>query len=250
MNQLSVPRSALATAPAPHLSDRYSFISTAEVIERMGAEGYQVASAKTNNPRKREAAYTRHSLDFRHPDFTEINGAIPRIIFVNSHDGTSAAKLLAGVFRFVCSNGLVVGNTVANISVRHSSERMADELIERVRGLARNTSDLFGKIDRWTRRDLTAEQQREFARFAAYLRWGDAARYEPEEVLTARRAEDEGGDLWRVFNRIQENTVRGGLEGLYRSGRAARSQPLSDIGRDLDFNAQLWLLAEEVAEQW
>ena len=65
-----------------------------------------------------------------------------------------------------------------------------------------------------------------------------------------RRHEDDRGDLWTTFNRLQENTVRGGIEGLSRSGRAATSRPLSDISRSVDYNAQLWQLAEEVAEQW
>jgi len=65
-----------------------------------------------------------------------------------------------------------------------------------------------------------------------------------------RREEDDRGDLWTTFNRLQENTVRGGLVGLSRSGRQATSRPLTDIQRDLAYNAQLWQLADELAEAW
>lgn len=245
----TLPASALATAAAPTLSDRYQFISSHDIVERFAQEGWQVASATVAAPRKRDPLFAKHMIDFRNPDFEPVNGAVPRIILVNSHDGSSSARVLAGVFRFVCSNGLVVGNTVGKEIVRHTGDAAAD-LIHRMRSLAKNTSELYSKIDRWSKVDLSKAQRYEFARFAAQLRWGDAQRFEPEDLLQVRRSEDDRGDLWATFNAIQENTVRGGIEGLSRSGRAATSRPLSDISRSVEYNAQLWQLAEEVAEQW
>ncbi len=245
----TLPASALATTAAPTVSERYQFISSNEIIQRFAQEGWAVDSATVAAPRKRDVLFAKHMIDFRHPDFEPINGAVPRIILVNSHDGSSSAKVLAGVFRFVCSNGLVVGNTVGREVVRHTGDAAAD-LIHRMRQLAKNTSDLYSKIDRWSNIDLTQAQRHEFARFAAQLRWGDAQRFTPEDLLQVRREGDDRGDLWTTFNRLQENTVRGGIEGLSRSGRAATSRPLSDISRSVDYNAQLWQLAEEVAEQW
>lgn len=245
----TLPASALATTAAPTVSERYQFISSHEIVQRFAQEGWAVDSATVAAPRKRDVLFAKHMIDFRHPDFEPINGAVPRIILVNSHDGSSSAKVLAGVFRFVCSNGLVVGNTVGREVVRHTGDAAAD-LIHRMRQLAKNTSDLYSKIDRWSNIDLTQAQRHEFARFAAQLRWGDAQRFTPEDLLQVRREGDDRGDLWTTFNRLQENTVRGGIEGLSRSGRAATSRPLSDISRSVDYNAQLWQLAEEVAEQW
>lgn len=245
----TLPASALSTTAAPTVSERYQFISSNEIIQRFAQEGWQVDNATVAAPRKRDPLYAKHMIDFRHPDFQEINGAVPRIILVNSHDGSSSAKVLAGVFRFVCANGLVVGNTVGRETVRHTGDAAAD-LIHRMRQLARNTSDLYSKIERWSNIDLTKAQRYEFARFAAQLRWGDAQRFTPEDLLQVRREGDDRGDLWTTFNRLQENTVRGGIEGLSRSGRAATSRPLSDISRSVEYNAQLWQLAEEVAEQW
>jgi hypothetical protein len=245
----TLPAAALAAAPAPTLSSRYEFIDTRDIVQRVAEEGWQVATATTASPRKRDALFTKHMIDFRHPDFAPVHGAVPRLIFTNSHDGSSSAKILAGVFRFVCSNGLVVGTTTASETVRHTGDAAAD-LIHRVQQLARETSKVYSSIDRWSKKDLTRAQRYEFARFAAQLRWGDAQRFAPEDLLMVRRAEDDRGDLWATFNRVQENTVRGGIEGLSRSGRAATSRPLSDITRSVDYNAALWTLAEEVAETW
>lgn len=246
---MNLPASALATVAAPTVSARYQFISSSDIIQRFAQEGWQVASSSVAIPRKREGAYAKHMIDLRHPDHEEINGSVPRIILVNSHDGSSSARVMAGVFRFVCANGLVVGTTVGKEVVRHTGDAAAD-LIHRMQQLAKNTSKLYTQIDHWSKIDMSRAQRTEFARFAAQLRWGDAQRFSPDELLEPRRAEDDRGDLWSVFNRVQENTVRGGLEGLSRSGRAATSRPLSDISRSVDYNAQLWQLAEEVAEQW
>lgn len=245
----SLPTSALATTAAPTVSERYQFISSNEIIERFAEDGWVVADANVAAPRKRDPLFAKHMIDFRHPDYKEINGAVPRIILVNSHDGSSSARVLAGVFRFVCSNGLVVGTTTGKEVVRHTGDAAAD-LIHRMQQLARNTSKLYTQIDTWSKKDLTKAQRHEMARFAAQLRWGDAQRFSAEDLLAVRRADDDRGDLWTTFNRLQENTVRGGIEGLSRSGRSATSRPLSDISRSVEYNAQLWQLAEEVAETW
>ena len=247
MNNL--PLSVLADHAAPTMSGRYVHVNSREVVELMEQEGFYVAAAKTNAPRSRDPMFARHSIEFRRREAPVVEGATPRIIFVNSHDGTTAATAMSGMYRFVCSNGLVIGQTLEQIKQRHAGDA-AYELIARMRSLAKNSEQTFTKIEQWSRKQLTTPQRHEFARFAAQLRWGDAAMFEPEEMLKLRRAEDDRGDLWSTFNRLQENTVRGGLIGLSRSGRQATSRPLTDIQRDLSYNAQLWQLAEELAEAW
>jgi len=244
-----IPASALAVTAAPTVSSRYQFVSSKEIIERFAQEGWELARAISAEPRRRDAAYAKHMLDFRHPDHEEVDGAVPRIIVVNSHDGSSSARVMAGVFRFVCSNGLVIGNVTTREAVRHAGDAAAD-LIHRMQTIARETDRIYQTINSWSAIQLTAQQRNQFARFAAQLRWGDANRFQPEDLLMVRRDADDKGDLWTTFNRLQENTVRGGIEGVARSGRAATSRPLSDISRSVDYNAQLWQLAEEVAETW
>ncbi len=246
---MSLPASVLSTSAAPTTSDRYQFISTAEIINRFAQEGWEPVNATVASPKKRDKAFAKHMVDFRHPDFGEVNGAVPRIILVNSHDGTTSARVMSGMFRFVCSNGLVVGHTVEQHAVRHYGDA-ASALIGRMQALAKSTSDIYQQVERWSKKDLTKAQRNEFARFAAQLRWGDAHRFEADDLLALRRAEDDKGDLWSTFNRVQENTVRGGVEGLSRSGRLATSRPLSDIMRGVDYNAKLWQLAEEVSTTW
>lgn len=247
---LKMSPAALAERPAPTTGKHYSFIDTRSVVQLMESEGYRVTSAKQASPRKRDPLFTRHVVEFRRPVDEEaakqVLGAVPRLIFTNSHDGSGSARVLAGMFKFVCSNGLVVGTTTGNFRVRHAADAAAD-VIMRVRELAKNTDRIYQSIDRWSRVDLSAAQRVEFARMASQLRWGHPDLFEPEQVLRVRRPEDDRGDLWSVFNRVQENAVRGGMVGLTESGRRNTARPLADIARDLQFNGALWELAEEFA---
>lgn len=242
-----LPAAVLATTPAPSMSERYVHVNTNDVIRLMEREGFHVTAAKTASPRSRDPLFARHMVEFRPNKEVEYAGATPRVIFTNSHDGTCAAQAMAGLYRFVCANGLVIGQTTEQIKQRHTGDA-AYELIERMRALAKNTERTFSQIDRWSRIELTASQRNDYARLVAQLRWGDAAMFEPAELLAPRRETDSLPDLWTTFNVLQENTVRGGVSGLSRSGRAATSRPLTDIQRDLAYNARLWQLTTEIAD--
>lgn len=251
----SLPAAVLQKSPSPKMSDRYVHIDSSEVIALMAAEGFQVAKIETPVSRRKTQAdplFIKHQIDFRREDWIanprndKRGGYVPRVLYTNSHDGTTAASFMMGVYAFVCSNGMVVGSTYASEKVRHAGET-AKGLIGRMQKLAGNTAPLFDQIDKWQEKQLTGPQAREFARLASVLRWGDPHRFDAQVLLSARRDEDDAGDLWSVFNRVQENTVRGGLNGLSRSGRAATSRPLSELASTTKYNADLWRLAEDFA---
>lgn len=245
----NLPPAAVATKPAEHLSDRYKFISTKHVIQMMADEGFEVHSTAV---RRRRAANPNpalgaHVVDFRHPAAPAIHGTVPRMLFMNSHDGSRRASVRIGAFRLVCSNGMVSGLTMAQADIRHSGDAAA-ELVERMRQLSKNTLPMFQAIERWTKKDLSRSQQHEFARLAAQLRWANANTVTTDALLEVRRAGDDAGDLWSVFNRVQEATTRAELRGRAPTGRPFVTKPLLEIGPNMKFNSALWQLAEEFAE--
>lgn len=249
MNDLALPPSVLSDRPHPKMSPRYVYHDAREVIRILESEGFALASASAPAVRRggRDPAFSKHVLDFRMPEAPVVEGTTPRVLYVGSHDGTTASRIMLGAFRFICSNGLVVGSTYAREVVRHSGQQAA-EFIDRIRSLAKSSAPLFAQIERWSKIDMSASERHEFARLAAVLRFGDAQRFAPEQLLTPRRAEDDRGDLWSVFNRVQENAIAGGLEGATADGRRLTSRRLAAIDASLSFNAQLWALAEEFAE--
>ena len=90
---------------------------------------------------------------------------------------------------------------------------------------------------------------------AAFARAALALKYDPEDgaapvtesqLLMPRRFEDRRDDLWTTFNRVQENLVKGGLQGRNRAGRATTTRPVQGIDQNVKLNRALWLLAEEM----
>jgi hypothetical protein len=71
----------------------------------------------------------------------------------------------------------------------------------------------------------------------------------PATLLEARRAEDEGSDLWHTLNRVQENLIRGGVADGHRDrrGRLRSVRGLRGIDSKVDLNKGLWTLAERLA---
>ena len=108
--------------PRTSRSQRYAYIPTAAVLTELRKEGFQpfmVTQTRVRDEGKRE--HTKHMIRLRHA--SQINGAeANEIVLLNSHDGTSSYQMLAGMFRFVCSNGLVRGNTVADVRVPHKGD--------------------------------------------------------------------------------------------------------------------------------
>lgn len=124
-----VAPSIFADAPHESRSERYAYIPTAAVLAELRKEGFEpfmAAQTRVRHDDRRD--YTKHMLRLRHA--SQINGAeANEIVLLNSHDGTSSYQMLAGMFRFVCSNGLVCGDTVADVRVPHKGD-VAGSVIE------------------------------------------------------------------------------------------------------------------------
>ena len=174
------------------------------------------------------------------------------IILINSHDGASSYQMLAGVFRFVCCNGLVCGTVANDIRIPHKGN-VQDEVIE---GAFRVLDD-FEAVDASAEamKALTLDEGEElaFATAALSLRYGEErsegqppAPITAAQLVEARRIEDTGRSLWTSFQRIQENVMRGGQPGRSTQGRRVRSREVASIDRGVSLNRALWVLAEEM----
>jgi hypothetical protein len=106
---------------------------------------------------------------------------------------------------------------------------------------------LAAQIERMEQRKLPKDEQVSFAERALELRYpkGTRSGLEPAQLLTARRTEDVGDDLWRITNRIQENLLRGGLMRRTVSGRQIRTRSITAIAQDVRINGGIWDLAAE-----
>ena len=244
-----VAPSIFAEAAHDSRSARYTYIPTSTILDGLRKEGFQpfaVTQTRVRDEGKRD--FTKHMLRLRHASQiadTEAN----EIILLNSHDGTSSCQMLAGMFRFVCANGLVCGNTVSDVRVPHKGQ-IIDNVIEG----AYDVLDGFGLV-RELRDDMRAIALRP-AEAEIFARSALTLKYEPDpvkpapvtesQILAPRRSADTGTDLWTTFNRVQENLVRGGLPARNAAGHRTRTREVQGIDQSVKINRALWLLADEM----
>ena len=243
-------------------SDRYSYIPTSEIVDGMRTQGFEPVFAKQGSSRiEGKADFTKHLIRFRHQAedaaTRRIGGIYPEVVVVNSHDGTSAYKVMAGLMRLVCLNGMVVNDRdLASVSVPHKGDVMS-QVIEGSFSVLGESRKAVEAADTWSGITLSTDEQMIMAEAAHVIRFGDADGHvdtpiRPVQLLDRRRVGDAGPDLWRTANRIQENVIRGGLTAMGRDAnnrpRRTTTKEVRSIDGDVKMNRALWLLNERMAQ--
>ncbi len=235
-------------APAAHesLSPKYTFIPTERVLAGLMSAGFVPVEARQAISRRGSPVHARHILRLRRRyETVQLRDSVPEIVFLNSHDGSSAYQLRMGVFRVVCTNGMIVSRgSFPAYCVSHRGN-VVDEVVAAALNIAERFEALAGQVERMESRQLFKDEQIEFAGQALGLRFEDTAQagMPPSALLAVRRTDDAGNDLWSVLNRVQENLLRGGLSRRSATGRLTRTRRISSIREDVRINSGLWDLA-------
>lgn len=258
----SLAPSAFAIQPYVKQSNRYAFIPTSAVIEGMRQAGFvPVMASQSRCQLEDKRDFTKHMIRFRSvgsiAQEAVVGDSILEAVLINSHDGTSAYKLMCGVFRFVCSNGMVVADSLLeSIHIRHTGN-VIEEVIAESHRILEQAPKVIDTIRDWQTIELAPVEQRFLAESAHSLRFpvdeetGEAhTKVTPELLLSPRRRDDSNPDLWHTFNRIQENSIRGVKTWGRVNGRVERisSRQVKGIDQDVKLNRALWALAEKMAE--
>lgn len=127
-----------------------------------------------------------------------------RLQCFNSVDGSTRFRALMGWFRFVCSNGLIVGVTRHDIRKRHVGEIDLDHVGATVRAGVREAVAERATLTRWRRREVAPGRVAEWADRDLREAWGFKA---------AARAFNIALDGWDVaideaYNRRLPSTIR------------------------------------------
>jgi hypothetical protein len=169
--------------------------------------------------------------------------AVPELILINSHDASSAYTLRAGLFRPVCTNGLV--SPIGDFGLLHVPHRgnILHNVVDGALQIARGFDDITQHVERMAARLLDDQERREFAVAALRVRYANPAQHlpiRPEQLLNERRSADAGNSLWLTYNVVQENLMAGGLHGRAASGYASRTRAIRAIREDVRLNVALW----------
>ena len=261
------------------LSKHYSFVPTMNVVNDLRALGYEVTDAVQVKARKKSTnGYQKHMITFEHPKYkldqvkeveiadgeteTQVQKPTeyPQILLTNSHDGGNAFTLSAGIFRLVCSNGLVI-KTEDYGSARLVHKGYSFEAVQKlVKEFEVTVSEVLNKITEMKKVELTKDQQIEFAKKAALLRFTAKSYNEDniadvvsiDDLLNVERKEDAGNGLYEVFNRVQESLIQGkylyAINGKVdrQVGKTRKARPIKNFKQSIDVNKKLSELAFEL----
>ena len=237
-------------------SERYTYIPTIDVLRGLRKEGFEPFMVAQGQSRvEGKAEFTKHMIRVRHvgggagtamtkPEANEI-------ILINSHDGASSYRMLAGVIRYVCSNGLVVGDIAHDIHIAHKGD-VASDVIDGAFRVLEDFDAVDASIDAMKSRILQADEERTFATTALALRYGERTEGQPaapitaEQLMQLRRPEDVGHTIWANLQRTQEHLLRGGQTGRSAQGRRIQTRAIGSIDRNVSLNRALWGMAEEM----
>ena len=235
------------------LSDHYSFVPTMNVVRDLQTMGWDCVDAKQVKARKKSTnGYQKHMLTFEHPKY-KVEGVeeYPQLLLTNSHDGGNAFQLSAGIFRLVCSNGLVIKTedygTQRLIHKGYSFEAVQ----EMVEGFIATIDETMTRITAMKRTQLDKDQMTEFAKQAALLRFTSKSYNEEnidkvvyiDELLEATRKEDDGNAVWEVFNRVQERLVGGNYHYKGTKDKPRKARPIKNFKQNFEVNKKLSELA-------
>lgn len=250
---------AFLDAPTRQVSSKYVHVPTSRVIEDLISMGWQpVQAAQRRGRAGKTSVFSKHMIKFQNPNLiikgNDGDDVFPQIILTNSHDGTQSFKFMMGLYRLVCSNGLVIADEeFASFKIRHMGYSFED-LQELITNAVEELPKKVEVINTMKNIELTDKQQKDLAFKAFLLRQGIALESEQakevkiadevlENILEVQRGEDAGNDLWVTFNRVQEAITQGGFQGALQGAKIRKVRKIKSFEKDLKLNQQLFDLA-------
>jgi|TARA_R100000482_G_scaffold92883_1_gene38510 hypothetical protein len=244
----------------PNVTKKYLFVNTEQIIDDLDKLGWKPVTAAMRKSRGKETIFSKHMVTFQNPDIkitgTDGDDSYPRIIMTNSHDGLQAFKFSVGIFRLVCSNGLVVADEkFSEFKIRHKGYTFS-ELRDVVSKAVKDLPNKVEVLNKMKNKILTKDEKEKLALDAMLIRAGitpdsdKAKKFEYdqetiEDILDPKRKEDKGDDLWKVFNVVQEKITQGefhaALKGAQTKVRKVRK--IKSFEKDLQVNKELFKLA-------
>lgn len=245
--------SIYASGPMASVSPRYRFVPTARIVDGLAEHNWvpvAVEEQRIRNEARR--GFQKHLIRFRRSEQMQtLDEWNVELVLLNSHDKGCAYQLHAGIYRRICSNGLVLSQgSFEAIRFRHAGP-LTEEVVQASFRLLDFVPRVGELVNRFRSRSLEVRESLDLARHALLLRYDsvESAPVEPDTLLKARRPEDEGTDLWRTMNRLGENLERGGVSDFHhdKRGKLRSVRALRGIDSKVSLNKGLWGLAEQLA---
>jgi len=210
------------------------YIPTLDIVKKFQNEGWQIKGV--NEQRGKNRKISSNYIQLHHPDFAVKNNkgkdeAFTSITISNSCNGAKPLQMNLGIYRQVCSNGLVRFDQHGETEKIKHIEINANNLDRFLVPINNKVDKMLAEITEMKHRGLSAEDMKKLATEAASLRYANLDDINIDDLLAVNRVEDESNDLWTVFNRIQENLTH----------------DIVNLDEDIKLNQRLFALAETFA---
>jgi hypothetical protein len=210
------------------------YIPTLDLVTKLQDEGWRLSGVAEHRSKNRKI--TNNYVQMQHPDFAVQNKqgkneAFTSITLSNSNSGAQPLQMSLGMFRQVCSNGLIAYDQHAeseNIKHTEINYRDLDRFVSTMNSKA---NKLLTEVNEMKHRGISMKDLRKLATEAYLLRYDNLEDINIDDLFAVNRVEDESNDLWTVFNRIQENLTH----------------DITNMKEDIKLNQQLFKLVETFA---
>jgi sulfate adenylyltransferase subunit 1 (EFTu-like GTPase family) len=104
------------------------------------------------------------------------------------------------------------------------------------------------KINKLESITLNQSEKESFAKYSIPLRFEEHLEINHNDLLIPHREQDLKDDLYTVLNVIQENLLRGNIQGINKdTKRRFTSKEITSISKDTEVNKGIWDIAEKIA---
>jgi hypothetical protein len=218
-----------------NVSNKYIAVPTQEVINiaKEFDNDVKIVGFNRANVRDQEKhGFQKHAVMLEFSNSQMLDGTNMNLVIYNSSDRSTSLKLYAGLLRMVCSNQCVMGDQIMEpVMIKHTNTQWTHT----VRSVMENFEEVQAKTN-----DMIARMLNK------YVSYGDQGRFaedvasvlnkhikgeiiDPYELNLAHRAEDVGKNVWNMYQRIQYNTMNGGIKRLIKKEDPDEPAKLIDV---------------------
>jgi hypothetical protein len=239
--------SAFAEKPSSKTSERYSYINTMDIVDKLRSIG--LVASEAHQVRYRDLAnqslgFQKHSISFIHPEMTVINKKnqieeMFEVRLVNSHNGSSKFSLFASFLRLACDNGMLcTSGDMGELITRHTGQGLSFDSDKAINTLKDQFGNMVKFSNKMKSKMLSNDNKIELATSMAKVRFAkqkDDFKFKAEELLTPIREADKGNSLWKVYNVVQEKLIKG-----FDPSDSRKIRPVNHFDLQLNLNKELF----------
>jgi len=215
------------------LTKQYNFVNSKVVRSLLESQGLTFEGISVTKARKNKG-FQKHVMIFDTGKMIDSENRI-RLLVTNSYNGLTSLKFNLGVYRKVCSNGLVVGESLFSEKFIHKGKTLESELMRIVALIPQKSEELVTIVKKMQATPVTQEIKSMFINKAVKQRHGENTLISLED-FKERRQEDLHTNVYNLFNSVQETIVKG-LYHFKSEGKLERkARVIKGMNKDIELN--------------